>query len=69
MKVRSVFEFAKTPSPDVYGHYPPLHPEHLHTKKPGIQRSVVRKYAFGSFSTKNNKTEFDVSSQAPLLRR
>lgn len=69
MKVRSVFEFSKTPSPDLYGHYPPLHPEPLHTKKPGIQRSVVRKYAIGSFTTKNFKSEFDVSSQAPLSRR
>ena len=41
MKVRSVSEFVKTPLPDVYGHYPPLHPEPLHTKKPGIQRSVL----------------------------
>ena len=40
MKVRSVSEFVKTPMPDIFGHYPPLHPEPLHTKKPGIQRSV-----------------------------
>lgn len=43
MKVRSVSEFVKTPLPDVYGHYPPLHPEPLHTKKPGIQRSMLLK--------------------------
>ncbi|XP_028418309.1 cytosolic carboxypeptidase 1-like isoform X2 [Dendronephthya gigantea] len=43
MKVRSVSEFVKTPSPDVYGHYPPLHPEPLYTKKPGIQRSMLLK--------------------------
>lgn len=40
-KIRSVSEFVKTPSPDVFGHYPPLHPEPLHTKAPGIQRSVL----------------------------
>jgi hypothetical protein len=44
MKVRSVSEFLKTPLPDVYGHYPPLHPEPLYTKKPGIQRSVHISY-------------------------
>ena len=55
MKVRSVFEFVKTPSPDVYGHYPPLHPEPLHTKKPGIQRSVYRCLIFNYSSPGSNR--------------
>ena len=48
LKVRSVFEFVKIPSPDVHGHYPPLHPEPLYSKKPGIQRSELTLFTFAA---------------------
>ena len=41
IKVRSLSEFIGVPLPDVYGHYPPLHPEPLNPKKAGIQRFVT----------------------------
>ena len=35
---KSVLPITKTPSPDVYGHYPPMEPEPLGQKKTGLQR-------------------------------
>lgn len=37
----SVLPIVKTPSPDVYGHYPPSEPEPLGQKKTGLQRTMI----------------------------
>lgn len=37
-QIQSVLPIIKSPSPDVYGHYPPTEPEPLGQKKPGLQR-------------------------------
>lgn len=40
---KSVLPITKTPSPDVYGHYPPMEPEPLGQKKTGLQRTMIFK--------------------------
>ena len=40
----SVLPIIKTPSPDVYGHYPPAEPEPLGQKKTGLQRYSTDRY-------------------------
>lgn len=42
-QIHSVLPIIKSPSPDVYGHYPPAEPEPLGQKKTGLQRCSVRK--------------------------
>lgn len=41
-QIHSVLPIIKSPSPDVYGHYPPAEPEPLGQKKTGLQRYSVR---------------------------
>ena len=41
--LQSVLSIIKTPSPDMYGHYPPLEPEPLGQKKTGLQRYAYTK--------------------------
>ena len=40
-QIHSVLPIIKSPSPDVYGHYPPAEPEPLGQKKTGLQRYNV----------------------------
>ncbi|XP_046861355.1 cytosolic carboxypeptidase 1-like [Xenia sp. Carnegie-2017] len=42
-KCRSFADFVQKAFPDIYGHMPPLNPEPLYSKKPGISRSMLLK--------------------------
>lgn len=37
-RLQSVLSIIKTPSPEIFGHYPPTEPESLGQKKTGLQR-------------------------------
>lgn len=40
-RFQSVLSIIKTPSPEIFGHYPPTEPEPLGQKKTGLQRLLL----------------------------
>lgn len=42
-RLQSVLSIIKTPSPEIFGHYPPTEPESLGQKKTGLQRTMIFK--------------------------
>ncbi|XP_068741274.1 cytosolic carboxypeptidase 1-like [Montipora capricornis] len=62
--LQSVLSIIKTPSPDMYGHYPPLEPEPLGQKKTGLQRTMIFKDIERQINPQRviNRVVFDLDS-------